>query len=114
MQSYSFSNQWTSGLLDEEGSEPTLFSTNKFWDFIFSQLTYLLKTSTACSQKYNDLHIFSALKYAVKTSISFKRKSLTIRSVPVGSSMLESSSKRVYYEDLPVPWVLELELTPKF
>lgn len=34
--------------------------------------------------------------------------------MPVGSYLLENSSKWVYYEDLPVPWVLELELTPKF
>lgn len=63
---------------------------------------------------YNDLHTFSALKYTMKTSISFKWKfSYNQIYVPVGSEMLESSSKRVYYEDLPVPWVLELELPPK-
>ncbi|KAL1264511.1 hypothetical protein QQF64_004866 [Cirrhinus molitorella] len=63
---------------------------------------------------YSQTYTFSALKYTMKTSINFKKKiSYNQIYLPVGSQTLESSSKRVYYEDLPVPWVLELELPPK-
>lgn len=72
------------------------------------------------SQNFNRLqpnvqqsaHI-STPKNGEETSISFKRISYNQISVPAGSYMLESSSKRVYYEDLPVLWVPELELPPK-